>query len=146
MKIREIMTPEVKLVDGDATVEDAARTMKEADVGLLPVGEGDRLIGMITDRDIAVRAAAANKNPAQTKVRDAMTADVKYCYGDDEADNVASNMSEIQLRRLPVLNRDKRLVGIVSLADIARKDDEKKAGEALRSVAAPGGQHRTAAA
>jgi CBS domain-containing protein len=105
----------------------------------LPVGENDRLVGVVTDRDIALRAVAQGKAPS-TKVREVMSREVKYCFDDEDLDHVARNMADIQVRRLPVVNRDKRLVGIVSLGDVALTD--KKAGAtAVRGVSEPGGEH-----
>ena len=114
--------------------------MVEIDVGVIPVGEGDRLVGMITDRDIAVRAVATGK-PPQTPIADIMSPEVKYCYETDNTDAVAANMAEIKLRRLPVLNQEKRLVGIVSLADIAIDEGPENAGRALTGISEPGGEH-----
>jgi len=114
--------------------------MAELDTGIMPVREGDRLVGMITDRDIAVRAVAQGRGP-DTSVRDVMTDDVKYCYEDDDTDDVARNMADIQVRRLPVLTRDKRLVGIISLGDMAVTEKSGRAGEAVAGISQPGGQH-----
>jgi CBS domain-containing protein len=116
-------------------VQQAAKRMAELDLGALPVSENDRLVGMITDRDIAVRATAEGKGP-HLKVRDVMTPEIKYCFADQEIDEIASNMADIQLRRLPVVNRDKRLVGILSLGDIAC-DDPQIAAEALGGISRP---------
>src|SRR5436190_21986705 len=102
MKIREVMTRDTKLATPDDTLQQAAKLMTEYDCGILPVAEGDRLVGMITDRDIAVRCVAAGKGP-KTKVRDAMTEEVKYCFEDESVTHVCENMSEIQVRRLPVM-------------------------------------------
>jgi CBS domain-containing protein len=107
----------------------------------VPVGENDRLVGMITDRDIAVRAVAQGKGP-DTPVRDVMSKDVKFCYDDEDLEHVADNMGELQVRRLPVVNRDKRLVGIVALGDIARSEDHETTGETTAAVSRPGGRHR----
>ncbi len=123
----------------EQTIQDAARAMAGIDAGALPVADGDRLIGMITDRDIAIRAIAAGKGP-QTKVKEVMTSDVKYCVEDQDVEEVARNMGDIQVRRLPVVNRDKRLVGILSLGDIAFTADGK-ASEALSGISRPGGAH-----
>ena len=114
--------------------------MASLDAGILPVGEKDQLIGMITDRDIAIRGVANGKGP-NAKVREVMTEDVKYCFEDQEVDDVTRNMADIQVRRLPVLNRDKRLVGILSLGDIAVSRDGQGAGQALRGISQPGGAH-----
>ncbi|HEY8261737.1 MAG TPA: CBS domain-containing protein [Methylosinus sp.] len=140
MKIKDIMTTEVCLVDPNQTIGEAAKRMADLDVGVLPVGENDRLVGMISDRDIALRAIGAGRG-AETKVRDIMTSDVKYCYEDREVEEVAENMAQQQLRRMPVLDRGKRLVGIVSLADIAMERDAGLSGATLRGVSQPGGRH-----
>jgi CBS domain-containing protein len=116
--------------------------MKECDCGVLPVADGDRLIGMITDRDIAVRGIADGNGP-DARVRDAMTDEVMYCFEDEDIQHICQNMAEIQVRRLPVVNREKRLVGIVSLSDLAKK--EANAAKALRGIARPSEQHNQAA-
>jgi CBS-domain-containing membrane protein len=135
------MEREVKLANPDDNVQQAARMMREADVGVLPVGEGDRLVGMVSDRDIAMRLAAEGRDPARTKVREVMSPDVRYVYEDEDLEHVAENMAEQQVRRLPVMNRDKRLIGIVSLGDIATGSRSHLAGKALRGVVREGGQH-----
>jgi CBS domain-containing protein len=136
MKISEVMTRDVRVASPDQSIRDAARLMAELDAGALPVGEHDRLVGMITDRDIAIRAVAHGK-PPETRVRDVMTDDVKYCFDDEEVDSVADNMGEVQLRRLPVVNRDKRLVGIVAIADIAAGEQPEVVGEAVSGISQP---------
>lgn len=138
MKIRDAMTRDAKLAHPDDSLRQAAQMMRECDCGVLPVADGDRLVGMITDRDIAVRGVAGGKGP-EAKVREAMTGEVKYCYEDEDIDRVCHNMEAIQVRRLPVVNRDKRLVGIVSLGDLARREPES--AKALHGIAQPGGQH-----
>jgi CBS domain-containing protein len=140
MRVSELMTRHVEIAGCDDTIEKAAKLMAECDAGVLPVSEGDRLVGMITDRDIAVRGVAQGKS-AQTKVRDVMTPDVRYCFEDEDIEQVAENMGQNQLRRLPVMNREKRLVGILSLGDIAAQGADRAAGEAMRNVAQPGGSH-----
>ncbi|WP_246775187.1 CBS domain-containing protein [Bradyrhizobium diazoefficiens] len=137
-KISEVMTRDAKLVNPTDTIQDAAKLMKECDCGVLPVSEGDRLVGMITDRDIAVRCIADGKGP-NSKVRDAMSQEVKYCFEDEDISHVCANMSEIQVRRLPVLDRNKRLVGIVSLSDLARQS--AGTAEALHGIVRPSQQH-----
>lgn len=139
MLVSELMTRDVRLAAPDDTIEQAATMMGEVDAGAIPVGENDRLVGMITDRDIAVRAVAQGKAP-QTKVREVMSADVKYCFEDEAIEDVARNMGDIQVRRLPVLSRDKRLVGIVSLGDLA-VEHATQASAALSDISEPGGQH-----
>jgi CBS domain-containing protein len=141
MKVSDLMTRDVRVANPDEAIQFVARIMADLDVGALPVGENDRLVGMITDRDIAIRGIAQGKGP-DSKVRDVMTADVQYCYDDQDIDEVAENMAGIQVRRLPVVNRDKRLVGILSLGDIALTVSDGNAGEALRGVSRPGGEHR----
>jgi CBS domain-containing protein len=114
--------------------------MAEDDIGFLPIADGERLVGMLTDRDIAVRAVAAGMAPT-TPVREVMTRDVKYCFADEDLDDAAQNMGELQVRRLPVLNRDKRLVGVLSLADAALSYSSAVAGKALCAIVEPGGEH-----
>jgi CBS domain-containing protein len=142
MRVSDAMTRDVRVASPGQTIRDVAKMMDEIDAGSVPVGENDRLIGMITDRDIAVRAVAAGKGP-DTPVREVMSSDIKYCYEDEDLDHVAQNMAEIKVRRLPVVSRDKRLVGIVSLGDLARKDGGKSAGKTVRAVSQPGGPHST---
>jgi CBS domain-containing protein len=140
MRVAEVMTRDVRLIEPNQTIRDAARLMAEMDAGIMPVREGDRLVGMITDRDIAVRAVAQGRGP-DTPVREVMTDEVKYCYEDDDTNDVARNMADIQVRRLPVLTREKRLAGIISLGDMALSDEAGKAGEAVAGISQPGGQH-----
>jgi CBS domain-containing protein len=140
MKVSEVMTRDVQLIEPGQTIRDAAKLMAELDVGIMPVREGDRLVGMITDRDIAVRAVAEGKGP-DTAIRKMMTDDVKYCYEDDDTNDVARNMADIQVRRLPVLNQDKRLVGIISLDDMAVSNGSERVGDAVAGFSQPGGQH-----
>jgi len=119
MQLHDIMTTDVQLTDPGMTIRDAASLMRDGDFGLLPVGENDRLVGTVTDRDITVRAVADGKNPETTTVRDVMSEGIHYCFEDQDVDAAADTMSEAQIRRLPILDRDKRLVGIVALADLA---------------------------
>lgn len=144
MKVSEAMTHDVRLVRPDQTLRSAARLMAEMDIGALPVQENDRLVGMITDRDIAVRGMAEGLGP-DALVSEVMTLDVKYCYDDQSIDQVTRNMADIQVRRLPVVNREKRLVGILSLGDVACEDSTvDEAGIALSGVSQPGGSHSQA--
>lgn len=140
MRVSDCMTHEVRLADPNDTITHAAKVMAELGAGVLPVSEGDRLVGMITDRDITIRGLAQGKGP-DAKVRDVMNPEVKYCFEDDDVDGVLRNMGELQVRRLPVLNHAKRLVGIVSLGDLAANGRPKPAGEALCDISRPGGQH-----
>src|SRR5829696_5204524 len=140
MHVSEAMSRDVRLTTPNQTIEDAAKVMAEIDAGIVPVSEGDRLVGMITDRDIAIRAVAAGKGPT-TPVRDVMSPEVKYCYEDEDLDRVTHNMADIQVRRLPVLSRDKRVVGIISLGDVAVMQDAHYADTALSGISEPGGSH-----
>lgn len=134
------MTRNVRIARPDQTIQEAARTMGEIDAGALPVGDDERLLGMITDRDIAVRAVAQGKGP-NALVRDVMSSKIKYCFENEEVDDVIENMGDIKVRRLAVLNRDKRLVGIVSLGDLAKDGRAKHTSAALSQISQPGGQH-----
>jgi CBS domain-containing protein len=140
MRVSECMTRNVAIANPEETICDAAKMMADCDAGVLPVGENDRLVGVVTDRDIAVRGVAEGKDPT-AKIRDVMSAEVRYCFEDEDIDEVLRNMGELQVRRLPVLNRDKRLVGIVSLSDLAANGAAAHAGEALSDIARPGGEH-----
>jgi CBS domain-containing protein len=140
MKVEEAMTSKVQLANPDQSLQEAAGMMVAHDIGVLPVGDGDRLIGVITDRDIAVRGVAKGLGP-KAKVREAMSAEVLYCFDDDDVNDVVANMADIQVRRLPVVNRKKRLVGIISLGDIANTEGGEAAGKAMEGIAKPGGQH-----
>lgn len=145
MKVRDAMTRDVRLVRPDQTIKDAAHLMAELDIGCLPVEDGDRLVGMITDRDIAVRAIAEGRGP-QTTIREVMSSEVKYCYDDQSVDDITRNMADIRVRRLPVVDRNKRLVGILSLGDLAIEEKaQDEAGEALGGISRPGGQHSQSA-
>jgi len=135
-KISEVMTPDVRLANPDQTIRAAATIMAEADVGSLPVGENDRLIGMLTDRDIVLRAVAQGLD-TMTLVRDVMTDKIQYCFEDDDVERVAKNMADLGVRRLPVLNRDKRLVGIVALSNVAQAGDGESTKVLLKGVAEP---------
>ncbi|HEU5284104.1 MAG TPA: CBS domain-containing protein [Burkholderiales bacterium] len=140
MKVSDAMTPEVRMIKPEDSIQEAARLMADIDVGALPVSDDDRLLGMVTDRDIAVRAVAHGKSP-DTKVREVMSWEVMYCFEDQELEDVALNMSDIKVRRLPVVNREKRLVGIISVGDLARFHDAQTTGEALAGISEPGGAH-----
>ena len=140
MKVSKIMSRDVTLLNPDQTICVAASLMAEIDAGALPVGENDRLVGMITDRDIVIRAVAQGRS-ADTKVADVMSKEVLYCFDTDEIDEVTRNMGKARVRRLPVVNRDKRLVGIVSLGDLARNDDATNIGQTVTRVSTPGGKH-----
>ena len=138
MLVRDNMTRDVRTVAPETTIQEAARHMAEADVGALPVAAGDRLAGIVTDRDIAVRAVAIGRGPATT-VAAVMSLEVLYCHEDEDIGHISANMAENQVRRLPVVDVDKRLVGIISLADIADAR-ASEAGEALEGITRPGGE------
>lgn len=138
MKVSEAMTSDVRIANPDETIREAAQLLASIDAGALPVGENDRLVGMITDRDIAIRAVAEGKGP-DTKVRDVMTSDVRYCFDDQEVDEVQRNMGDNRVRRMAVLNHDKRLVGILSFADLALSG--ARTDQALQGASQPGGAH-----
>jgi len=141
MKVSEVMTREVKTVSPDQTAREAASFMLSEDAGSMPVSDGDRLVGMITDRDIAVRGVANGQGP-DTPIRDLMTDEI-ICVRDDESvEDVARKMSEAQVRRLPVVDENQKLCGIVSLGDLSRETDDESAHHALEGVSQPGGQHQ----
>ena len=135
-KIKDVMTRNVHLANPNQTIREAAGEMAKADIGSLPVGENDRLVGMITDRDIALRAVAKGRD-AKTLVREVMTDEIQYCFEDDDVTGVAENMADLGVRRLPVLNHDKRLVGIVALSNVANCGESKATSKLLKGVAAP---------
>ncbi|MGY4282899.1 CBS domain-containing protein [Bradyrhizobium sp. LM2.7] len=144
MKVSDVMTSDVQLCTPEDTVGDVAQAMARLDVGLLPVAEGDYLVGMITDRDLAIRVLGKGRGP-DTQIKAVMTPDVKYCFEDQDLETVSWNMGDIQVRRLPVLNRQKRLVGILSLGDIARSHERDATAASLQQISRPGGQHTQAA-
>lgn len=144
MKVCDAMSRDVQIASPKQSIRDAARIMAKIDAGVLPVGEDDRLIGVITDRDIAVRAVAEGKAPT-TKIRDVMSEEVLYCFEDQDLEEIAQNMAEMKVRRLPVVNRDKRLVGIISLGDLARREDAGTTGHTVSEISEPGGNHSQSA-
>jgi CBS domain-containing protein len=132
------MTRDVEVIPPTASIRDAAAKMKRLDVGVIPVCDGQKLTGLVTDRDIAVRAVAEGRDSAKTKVSDIMSGDLTYCFEDDEVEEAAQVMEIKQIRRLPILDRDKQLVGMVSLGDISvRTGDQELAGEALQEISEP---------
>lgn len=140
------MTKNVRTLTPEQTIREAAQCMAECDVGAVPIGSGDRLVGIITDRDIAVRAVCEGKG-ADTRIREVMTQDIKYCFDDEDIEHVAQNMGDIQVRRLPVMNRQKRLVGILSLGDIAiGNTDRETVGDTLGGISRQGSRSTEAGA
>ncbi len=136
--LKEIMTPGVEVIAPNATAADAARKMKDLDVGAIPVCDGERLLGMVTDRDLVIRVLALSRSPVEARVSDAMTLGLVYCFEDQNAEAAAELMAEKQIRRIPVLSRNKRLVGIVSLGDLAVDGlDTTTSGEVVQGVSDP---------
>jgi CBS domain-containing protein len=146
MQIREVMTQGAEVVPSNAPAVKAAEKMRELDVGSLPVCDGDRLEGVVTDRDIAIRLVAEGFDPSATKVSDIMTPGVTYCFDDQTIEEAAAVMEAHQIRRLPILNRQNRLVGIISLGDLAIRtegtEDEELAEEALKDISEPSEPNR----
>ena len=134
MQIKDIMTTDVKTLTPDQSIREAASLMADIDSGALLVNEQDRLIGMITDRDIAIRAVAKGLD-YDTPIREVMSNTIRYCFDDESVQNVAQNMAENEMRRMPVLNREKRLVGVVSLGNIASCHSQKTSDTVLQGVA-----------
>ena len=135
--IKDLMSRNVKFISPDMTIAEAAKEMRDGDFGMMPVGEDDRMIGTISDRDIAIRAVAEGKD-AGTKVRDVMSDGIAWAYEDESVEQAVKIMSERQVRRLPVVNRNKRLVGIVALGDFAVESSEiRPAAEALSKISKP---------
>jgi len=139
MKIKDVMTANPRIAAPEQSIQSAAQMMKEVNCGVLPVGENDRLVGMITDRDIAVRGIAEGRGP-DTAIGDVMTKEVKYCFEDDDLESVADRMAELKVRRLPVINQQKRLVGMLSIGDFA---EYSSAQDAMEGVTRPGQPHAT---
>ena len=138
MKVKEVMTRDIEKIDADNYIKDAASMMRSMDVGALPVCENDKLVGIITDRDIAIRAVADGLDPSACTVREAMSNDVCWCYEDDDVEKAAQLMEQQQIRRLPVFDRSNRAVGIVSLGDLAtRNGNDRLSGEVLQQVSEP---------
>lgn len=145
-QIKDVMTPQCQWIAPEKNANDAAAIMKQQDIGFLPVGENDRLIGMITDRDIVMRTMAEAKDPAVTQIRDVMTPKTYYCYDDQDVEEVCNNMGEIQVRRLPVVNREKRLVGVVSLGDLAQSASRANIGQTEQQITEENAQRHANAA
>ncbi|WP_395671627.1 CBS domain-containing protein [Phenylobacterium sp.] len=139
MKISEIMSRDVATVRPDETIQAVAQRMAQIDAGVIPVCDGERLEGVVTDRDIVVRAVSEGRS-FQTPVSEVMTSGVEYCYEDDDISEAADRMAELQVRRLAVLDRDQRLVGIVALGDVARQAKDKVTGQTLEEISEPNRQ------
>ena len=139
MQVRQCMTTDVQVISPDDTVQHAARLMARVDAGALPVADSEKMVGMITDRDIAIRAIGEGYGP-DCRVSDVMTPEVLYCFDDEDCEEVLDNMADIQVRRMPVVDREKHLVGIISIGDLDR-DEPIRVGHALRGINQPGGRH-----
>jgi CBS domain-containing protein len=141
MQIREIMTREVDVIPPTASVRDAALKMKELDVGAIPVCDGQKLAGLVTDRDITVRAVAEGRNPSEVRVAEVMSSDIAYCFEDETVEQAANLMESKQIRRLPILDRNKQLTGIISLGDISVRTEGSRqkdlAADALEEISEP---------
>jgi len=140
MKIHEIMTKEVFVAGPTQSIREAARMMAQYDTGALPVGDDDRLLGVITDRDIAVRAVALGKS-LDTPVSEVMSREILYCFEDEDVEHVTRNMGDNKVRRLPVMNRQKRLVGIISIGDLSHSARPAVTGNAVAEISQAGGAH-----
>jgi CBS domain-containing protein len=139
MRVRELMTDSVKTVQPGATLPEVAKLMRDEDIGSVPVAENDKLIGMVTDRDIVIRGLADGGRLEAKCARDVMSQQVLYCREDESVEDVLKNMGEQQIRRLPVVNESKRLVGVVSLGDLSTRARATKTGEALKEISKPNG-------
>ena len=138
MKLHEVMTTSVEVVDPEASIVDAARKMRNENVGGLPVCDGRKLLGMITDRDITIRVIADGQDPKTTKVRECMSADLIYCFEDQTDSDAARLMEQKQIRRIPVISREKELVGIVALGDLAKRSHiPEEVGDTLKKISMP---------
>jgi CBS domain-containing protein len=143
MKVKDVMTRNCIYVSPDTTIAEAAEIMKDQDIGFIPIAEDDKMIGMVTDRDIVIRAVAKKASP-DTDVKSVMSPHTYYCYEDQEAEEACANMADIKVRRLPVVNRDKRLVGVVSLGDISQDVNKVEVGQAMQSITDPADTARAA--
>ena len=141
MQIREIMTREVDVIPPTASVRDAALKMKELDVGAIPACDGQKLAGLVTDRDITVRAVAEGRNPSAVRVAEVMSGDIAYCFEDETVEQAANLMESKQIRRLLILDRNKQLTGIISLGDISVRTEGSRRkdlpAEALEEISEP---------
>jgi CBS domain-containing protein len=138
LRIKDVMTPQAEVISPDATTEHAASIMKTLDIGVLPVCDEEGLVGILTDRDLVVRVLAASRDPKAMLVGEAMTASVVYCFEDDDVERAAAIMAGQQIRRLPVLDKNRKLVGLVSVGDIAvQTQDHQLTGKVLEDVSQP---------
>lgn len=137
MQVKDEMTSKIEVVNPGMSVKDASRKMRDFNIGVLPVCENNRLVGIITDRDITIRLTAEAKDPGATKIKEVMTSKVEWCFEDDEVEKIAEKMESKKIRRLPVISHDKKLVGMLSLADLALRGSRETACEVLEKVSMP---------
>jgi CBS domain-containing protein len=145
MQVSDVMTRDIETIPPDASLQQAAQAMEAIGVGSLPVCDGRRLIGTLTDRDIVVRGVAAGRSPIEMLVRECMTKDISYAFEDEDAEEVLARMKALQVRRLAVLDKEKNLIGIVSLGDIAtepRAANSREVGEAIAEISEPSRPHK----
>jgi CBS domain-containing protein len=142
MQVQQVMSRPVDVINPNATSREAARRMRDEHIGALPVGENDELLGMVTDRDRVARSVAKNMLPGNTAVSSVMSEGVYHCFEDDTLEEAARIMAEHQVRRLPVLNRNQQLVGIIAIADIARTGDKEAEDTAIEGVSQPSDEPR----
>lgn len=138
MKAADIMTKDITVVNPESSIRDAAEKMRALDTGILPVCDGRDMVGVITDRDIVIRTTADGKDPAGAKVKEAMTTEVAFCLEDEDIEKIAHRMEENRIRRMPVISHGKKLVGMISLADMAARGGQGAACEVLEKVSRPG--------
>lgn len=144
-QIKDVMSTDFKWMAPDSPISQIAQEMRDRDCGFMPIGENNKLIGMITDRDITIRAVAEGKDPKTTQAHEIMTSKTFYCYDDQDVEEVCNNMGEIQVRRLPVVTRDKQLVGVVSMGDLAQKASSPNIGETEQQITCNLQQNKKAA-
>ena len=137
MKAADIMTKDITVVNPESSIRDAAEKMRALDTGILPVCDGRDMVGVITDRDIVIRTTADGKDPADGKVKEAMTTEVAFCLEDEDIEKIAHRMEEHKVRRMPVISHGKKLVGMISLADMATHGEQSAACEILEKVSKP---------
>jgi len=137
MKVKEIMTENAKVIQPGTTIKEAAGIMRDMDVGVLPIADGDNISGILTDRDIVIRAVAEGKDPSEVKAGETASNDITWCYEDEDVEEVSGKMKKHKIRRLPVVDREEKLVGIVSLGDLAVQSSEEMAGETLEEISTP---------
>jgi len=137
MRLSDILTHQVETIPPTASIKEAAQRMRSMDVGALPVCDGQRLLGMVTDRDLTIRMMAEGRDPVATPVSEAMSPDVRYCFADQDVKEAARIMQQEQIRRLPVVDREKHLIGIVSLGDLAVAGDDRLSGDTLQTISEP---------